>query len=90
MSGAQSRGSRVPGDGPLKSVPPAVAFLVVAAVFTGGILLGGAPGAVLLAALGLFVLAMVVSTWSRLSTPERAVRILVLVILAGVIASLFR
>ncbi|GAA2844508.1 DUF6703 family protein [Crossiella cryophila] len=90
MSGSQSQPGRTTGAGPRKSLPPPVAFLVVAAVFAAGVITGGVIGAVLLAALGLFVLAMVVSTWSRLRTPDRVLRIVVLAILVGVIVSLFR
>ncbi|MCK2241034.1 MULTISPECIES: DUF6703 family protein [unclassified Crossiella] len=71
-------------------MPPPVVFLVAAAVFAAGVIVGGVLGAVLLAALGLFVLAMVVSTWPRLRTPDRVLRIVVLAILVGVIVSLFR
>ncbi|MBP2474068.1 thiol:disulfide interchange protein [Crossiella equi] len=80
--------SRVPGAGPLRSVPPPVAFLLVAAVFAAGVIVGGAVGVVLLGALALFVLAMVVTTWPRLRTHERVLRILVLGILVAVIFSL--
>ncbi|WHT20923.1 hypothetical protein N8J89_07615 [Crossiella sp. CA-258035] len=90
MRESGSQPSRVPGDGPLKSVPPAVAFLVVAAVFATGVVVGGSVGAVLVGGLALFVLAMVVSTWSRLSAAERVLRIVVLGILVGVLISLFR
>jgi hypothetical protein len=77
----------VPGDGPLARVPPLVAFLVVAAVFAAGVLIGGAAGAGLLAGLAALVAALLVVAWPRLTPVERALRLLVLLVLVAVAIS---
>lgn len=83
----QGRGWRrrlVPGDGPLSRVPPAVAFLVVAGVFAAGALIGGAVGAAMLVALAALLAVLLAATWPRLSTAERALRVVVLLVLVAV------
>lgn len=78
------RAPLVPGSGPLSRVPPVAVFVVVVAVFAGGVLLGGVPGALLLALLACGVAALLAVTWARLSPVERGVRVLVL----GVVVAL--
>lgn len=84
---ARERGWRrqlVPGDGPLARVPPPVAFLVVGAVFAAGVIVGGVVGAVLLAVLALSVAALLAAAWPRLAPAERALRMVVLLILLAI------
>jgi uncharacterized membrane protein YfcA len=80
----------VPGDGPLARVSPVLAFLVVAAVFAVGVVVGGVLGAVLLFALAALVGLLVAATWSRLSGPERVLRAVVLLVLLAVALSVLR
>lgn len=68
----------VPGEGPLASVPPAAMFLVVAAAFAAGVLVGGVVGAGVLLVLALLVGALLAVAWPRLAPAERAVRLVVL------------
>jgi hypothetical protein len=74
----------LPGDGPLARVHPVVTFLVVLAVFLGGIWWGGLPGALLLAVLAVAVAVLLAATWPRLSAPERAIRLLVVLALVAI------
>ena len=78
----------VPGDGPLSRIPPLAVFLVVAVVFAGGVLLGGAAGAAMLTALAVLVGLLLVATWPRLAPAERAMRLVVLLVLLAIAISL--
>jgi hypothetical protein len=72
------------GHGPLARVSPVVVFLVVAAVFTLGVVMGGATGALLLGLLALGVAVLLAATWQVLEPSQRVLRALVLVVLIGV------
>lgn len=85
-----SRAPLVAGSGPLAKVPPAAAFLVVLVVFGLAIWLHGVVGAVLLGVLGLGVLALLAATWRVLKPADRVLRVIVVLILAGVAISLLR
>jgi hypothetical protein len=78
----------VPGNGPLARVPPAAAFLVVVAVFATAVLVGGALGAVLLVALAALAGVLLAAAWPRLAPVERALRVVVLLVLVAVALSL--
>jgi hypothetical protein len=80
----------VAGDGPLAKVTPLAAFVAVLVVFGVAVWLRGAVGALLLAVLGVGVLAMLAVTWQALRPSERMLRVLVILILAGVAISLVR
>lgn len=82
------RGRLVPGEGPLARVRPPVVFLVVAAVFATGVLVGGAIGVALLVALAAAVGVLLAATWPRLTPAERTLRLLVLLVLAAIAISL--
>jgi len=75
------------GNGPLSRVPPLVAFLVVAAVFALGIIIGGGTGAALLGLLAVGVAVLLAATWQVLQPGQRVGRTLVLLILVGVAIS---
>ncbi|HEY7598143.1 MAG TPA: DUF6703 family protein [Actinophytocola sp.] len=75
------------GNGPLARVTPIVAFLVVAAVFAVGVIVGGALGALLLGILAVGVAVLIAATWHVLSPGQRAGRVLVLAILVAVAVS---
>jgi hypothetical protein len=76
------------GNGnPLSKVPPAAAFVAVAAVFATGVLVGGLAGAVALGILAVFVGLLLVTSWPRLRPPERALRLIVLLSLIAVAIS---
>jgi hypothetical protein len=77
-----------PGDGPLARVPPLAVFLVVAVVFAAGVLIGGAVGAGVLLTLAVLVGALLAVTWPRLAPTERALRVLVLLVLLAIAISL--
>lgn len=85
-----SRAPLLAGNGPLAKVPPAAAFLVILVVFGLAIWLHGAVGAVLLGVLGLGVLALLAATWRALKPADRVLRVIVVLILAGVAVSLLR
>lgn len=85
---AGRRGRAVPGDGPLSRVPAVAVFAVVVVVFAAGVLVGGAIGAVLLGLLALGVAGLLAATWPRLGPGERAVRLLVLVVLVALAVGL--
>ncbi|TDQ53966.1 hypothetical protein EV188_106112 [Actinomycetospora succinea] len=85
---AGKRGRAVPGDGPLARVPAVAVFAVVVVVFAAGVILGGVLGAALLGVLALGVAALLVATWPRLGPGERAVRLLVLVVLVAIAVGL--
>jgi hypothetical protein len=78
----------VPGDGPLARVPPLVVFLVVTAVFATGVLVGGVAGAGLLTALAVLIGALLAAAWARLAPAERALRLVVLLVLFAIAVSL--
>jgi predicted neutral ceramidase superfamily lipid hydrolase len=77
----------VAGDGPLSRVPPFAAFLVVAAVFVVGVLVGGVPGALLLGVLAAGIAVMLAVTWDALAPGQRFGRVLVLAVLVAVAVS---
>lgn len=85
-----SRTPLLPGSGPLAKVPPAAVFAVVIVVFVLGVLIRGTIGAALFGLLAVGVLALLGATWSVLRPAERALRVLVLVILIAVGFSLLR
>ncbi|HJP73476.1 MAG TPA: hypothetical protein VJ914_04360 [Pseudonocardiaceae bacterium] len=85
------RAPLIGGRGPLTKVPPIAAFLVVIVLFGLGVWLRGALGATLLAILDIGVIVLLVATWRALSSSARLMRVLVLVLLVAVEASvLFR
>lgn len=88
--GVDRRAPIIAGDGPLKKVPPVAAFFGVLVVFGIAVWLRGVVGAVLLGALGLGVLGMLAVTWQTLRPADRVLRVIVVVILAGVAVSLAR
>jgi hypothetical protein len=79
----------LPGDGLLARAHPVLAFVAVLLVFTVGVWWGGAPGALLLGLLALGVGVLLAATWSRLTAPDRAVRLLVLTMLVAIAAQRF-
>jgi hypothetical protein len=85
-----SRAPIVAGDGPLAKVPPVAAFVAVLVVFGIAVWQRGVVGAVLLGVLGLGVLAMLAVTWQTLRPADRVLRVIVVLILAGVAISLVR
>jgi hypothetical protein len=85
-----NRAPMIAGSGPLAKVPPLVAFLAVIVVFGLAVWLRGSVGAVLLGVLGLGVLALLAATWQALRPADRLLRVIVVLILAGVAVSLLR
>ncbi|HEX5118201.1 MAG TPA: hypothetical protein VFW65_23710 [Pseudonocardiaceae bacterium] len=85
-----SRAPMVACNGPLAKVPPLVAFLGVLIVFGVAVWLRGVAGAVLLGLLGLGVLGLLAVTWQALKPGDRVLRVVVVIILAGVAISLLR
>ena len=85
-----TRAPIVAGNGPLAKVPPLAAFLVVLVVFGVAVWLRGVVGAVLLGALGVGMLAMLAVTWQTLKPADRVLRVVVILVLAGVAVSLLR
>lgn len=77
----------IEGDGPLARVPPLAVFLLVAAVFVVGILIGGAVGALLMGLLAAGIVVLLAVTWRALSPSERAGRVFVLAVLVAVAVS---
>ena len=75
------------GDGPLSRVPPVAVFLLVAAVFVVGIVIGGTTGALLLGVLAAGIAVLLAVTWHALSPGERAGRVFILAVLAAVAVS---
>ena len=73
----------LPGDGPLSRVPPIAAFLVVAAVFAVGVIVGGVVGAIVLGVLALGMAALLASTWGVLNPSQRGGRVVVLLVLVA-------
>jgi hypothetical protein len=95
--GQQSRRGRrdlkaplLPGAGPLARVPAAAVFGLVLALFVVGVVVRGPVGAGLLGALALVVLGLLGATWRVLSTADRALRIVVFVIVVVVLVSVLR
>ncbi|TDP96244.1 DUF6703 family protein [Labedaea rhizosphaerae] len=82
------KGQLLPGDGLLARVPPVAAFLIVVAVFAGGVLIGGAIGALVLGVLALALAGLLASTWGALHTSQRAGRVAVLLILVVIAITL--
>jgi hypothetical protein len=82
MATKRARTPLLVGSGPLARVSPAAVFVGVLAVFAAGVLIGGLAGAVLL---GLGVLALLAATWSVLSRPGRALRLVALAALVAVV-----
>ncbi|MGH4015025.1 MAG: hypothetical protein ACRDSL_14125 [Pseudonocardiaceae bacterium] len=74
----------LPGEGPLARVHPAIAFVTVLVVFAVGVWWGGAAGALVLGLLAVAVGVLLAATWSRLSAPERALRLTVLAVLVAI------
>jgi hypothetical protein len=62
-------------------------FLLVAAVFVVGILIGGGLGALLLGLLAAGIAVLLAVTWQALSPSERVGRVFVLAVLAAVAVS---
>jgi hypothetical protein len=85
-----SRAPMIAGSGPLAKVPPMVAFLAVIVVFGIAVWLRGTVGALLLGLLGLGVLGLLAATWQALRPADRLLRVIVVLILAGVAVSLLR
>lgn len=77
----------IEGDGPLSRMPPVAGFLLVAAVFVVGILVGGAVGALLLGLLAAGIAVLLAVTWQALSSSERAGRVFILAVLVAVAVS---
>ena len=75
------------GKGPLARVTPLVAFLVVAAVFALGVVIGGGTGAALLGLLAAGVAVLLATTWQVLEPGQRVGRVLVLLVLVAVAIS---
>lgn len=77
-----------PGNGnPLNTVPPLAAFVAVTAVFAAGVLIGGIVGALVLGALAVLVATLLAASWPRLRPPERALRVVVLIVLVAIAIS---
>lgn len=74
----------LPGDGPLAGVHPALAFLVVLAVFVLGVWLGGVAGALVLGSLAAAVGVLLAVTWPGLTPTERSLRLLVLLVVVAI------
>ena len=81
------RAPLIGGRGPLTKVPPIAAFVLVVVLFGLGVWLRGPVGAALLAVLDIGVLILLVGTWRALSSSARVMRLVVVVILLAVEAS---
>ncbi|GAA1282067.1 hypothetical protein [Saccharothrix xinjiangensis] len=86
MAGHSKR-TLIPGAGPLSRVPAPAVFLLVLALFGLGVWLRGAVGAALLGVLALGVAALLAATWRFLGPRDRALRLLVLGVLAFIAVS---
>lgn len=84
MAGRGWRRTLIPGEGPLSAVPPIAAFLVVAALFAAGVLVGGVTGAVLLGLLAVLVGLLLAAAWPRLAPRDRALRLVVLLAVVAI------
>jgi hypothetical protein len=71
------------GNGPLARIPPLVVFVVIIALFAGGVTIGGLVGAVLLAVLAVGVGVLLAVTWKVLKPSDRVMRVLVLGLLVA-------
>jgi hypothetical protein len=88
VRGSRSTKSKlIEGEGPLSRVPPAAVFLVVAIVFTVGVVVGGLLGALLLGVLAAGVAVLLAVTWGTLAPSQRFGRVLVLAVLVAVALS---
>lgn len=88
MPGRRSlRAPLLTGRGPLARVPPLAAFVVVAALFTIGVVVRGPVGAALLGLLTLGVIVLLAGTWRVLSPGQRAGRVLVIGVLVLIAVS---
>ncbi|HEX3781394.1 MAG TPA: hypothetical protein VHX38_17170 [Pseudonocardiaceae bacterium] len=81
------RAPLIAGRGPLAKVPPLAAFVLVIVLFGLGVWLRGAIGATLLALLDIGVLVLLAGTWRALGSSARVMRVLIVVILLAVEAS---
>jgi len=63
------------------------AFVAVAAVFALGVLLGGVAGAIVLGVLAVGAAMLLAASWPRLRPAERALRVMVLLVLVAVAIS---
>ncbi|HWE89464.1 MAG TPA: hypothetical protein VG317_08370 [Pseudonocardiaceae bacterium] len=88
--GRSSRATLIPGNGPLARVPPAAVFGLVLLMFLLGVVLRGVIGIVLLGLLGVGLVVLLAATWRVLRPSERVLRVVILLILAAVAASLLR
>jgi chromate transport protein ChrA len=86
VAGRGWRRTLIPGDGPLAMVPPVAAFVLVAALFAAGVLVGGAVGALLLGLLAVLVGLLLAAAWPRLRPQDRAMRLIVLLVVVAVAA----
>lgn len=68
-------------------MPPLAAFVAVTAVFAAGVLIGGIAGALMLGALAVLAGMLLAAAWPRLRPPERALRLVVLLVLVAVAIS---
>lgn len=88
MRGRRSlRAPLLSGNGPLARIPPLVVFVIVIAVFTLGVVIGGGTGALLLGLLAVGVAVLLVATWPVLAPGQRVGRALILVVLVAVAIS---
>ncbi|MGB8651435.1 MAG: DUF6703 family protein [Mycobacteriales bacterium] len=67
----------------VSQMPRAVPFLVVAVLLVGGLLAGGAVGAVLLLVLAALLGTLLVLSWPALQPPARVLRLLVVLLVAA-------
>jgi hypothetical protein len=75
------------GNGPLARVPPLAVFLVVAAVFALGVIVGGGTGALLLGLLAAGVAVLIAATWRVLEPSQRVGRLFIFAVLVAVAIS---
>ncbi|MFC5287551.1 DUF6703 family protein [Actinokineospora guangxiensis] len=85
--GRSMKSPLLPGSGPLARVSPLLAFLVVIALFTTGVLVKGTLGAALLLLLAAGVAVLLAATWRVLEPGQRVGRVLVLGVLVAVAVS---
>jgi hypothetical protein len=71
----------------LSRINPTRAFLAALVVMLAGLFLPGIVGAAVLFLLGAALVALTVTTWPVQDSRTRAVRIILLVVLAGVVVS---
>nr|WP_035304184.1 DUF6703 family protein [Actinokineospora inagensis] len=83
----RTRATRTPllaGSGPLAKVPAGLVFLLVIALFTTGVLVGGPLGALLLGVLAAGVAVLLAATWRVLAPVQRVGRVVILVLLVAI------